>query len=94
MVSYALTELVDAIRNDNPSVAMSFVMDMYYNKEAKCPRLLWDEMADTDGSMSGSVDELSDRGNGRVESPPTEVTRESDQLVLDTIDNVTVLNPK
>lgn len=39
MVSYTLTELVDAIRNDNPGVKMPYVVDIYYNKEAKYPEL-------------------------------------------------------
>ncbi|KAI5678075.1 hypothetical protein M9H77_09025 [Catharanthus roseus] len=95
MVSYALTKLVDAIYNNNHSVTMPSIMDMYYNKEAKCPRLPWNKVIDVDGSMSGPGDELFDGGYEGVESPlMTEVFREGNQSVLDTFDNVTVPNPE
>lgn len=65
MVSCALTKLVDAIYNDNPCVTMSFVVDLYYNKEAKYPRLPWEVRKEigVDGSLAGSHCESAD-GDG------------------------------
>lgn len=42
MVGYALMELVDAIRDNNPSVKMPSIADMYYNKDAKYLELPWE----------------------------------------------------
>lgn len=52
-MSYNLTELVDAIRDDNPSVKMPYVMDIYYNKEAKYAKLPCEVNKETD--MEGST---------------------------------------
>ncbi|KAI5653567.1 hypothetical protein M9H77_30754 [Catharanthus roseus] len=61
MISCALTELVDDIRYDNPGVTMPSVVDIYYNKEVKCPILSWDASEETkvSGSVSDSGDKLS-----------------------------------
>lgn len=90
MVSCEITELVDAIHNDNLGMTMPSVIDIYYNKEAKYPKLPWDEVTDVNDSTLGSGDELFDRGDEGVKSALViEVSQES---VLDTSDIVAVLN--
>lgn len=107
MVSYVLTELVDVIRNDNPDLTMPSVIDMYYNKDAKCPRLPWEVSKDMEvgRSIAGSDDELADEDDRESESSlmgsqgvPTEHTteasrlREGDQSLFDEFGDVAILH--
>lgn len=70
MVSYALTELVDAICQGNPGVTMTSVVDMYNNKDAKCPRFPWEvsKEVEMDGSTANSDNELDYRDSEESES--------------------------
>lgn len=77
MVSYALAELVDAIYDGNPSVTMPSIVDMYYSKKAKYPKLPWEisKEVEIEGSTINSDDELAD-GDG--EESESSITRDQD----------------
>lgn len=64
MVSCALTELVDAICDGNPSVTMPYVVDMYCNKEAKYQKLSQEVSKDVE--IEGSKSNLGDQSARRV----------------------------
>lgn len=105
MVSYALTELVDAIGNDNPGVTMLSVIDIYYNKEAKCPPWEVSKEIKVDRSTMGLCGESADGDSEESASsfvgsqgvPSKYMTeasmwREGDQSLFFYYDDVAVLN--
>lgn len=108
IVSYALTGLVDTICDGNPGVIVSFVADMYYDKEAKYLELPWEvsKEAEIETSTTNSDDESTNKDGekeseslivGSQDVPDKEVieafkARDGDQALVDRPDSIPKLS--